>query len=200
IVVGSRYAATLFKETLDELGAPPSEVIISGKHNDDPRYRPYTNAARNKEVIKNFTRPLGLGDGEDPTAFLIVKDMLLTGFDAPIVQVMYIDRSLKEHTLMQAIARVNRTYKGKSAGFVVDYHGLSDYLTDALDMFSSEDVEGAYHTLKDEIPRLKAAHTRVAAIFRDIKTRDIDDYVLLLKDEDIRQQFDLAFKRFARQM
>lgn len=200
IVVGSRYAATLFKETLDELGAPPSEVIISGKHNDEALYRPYTNAARNKEVIKNFTRPLGLGDGEDPTAFLIVKDMLLTGFDAPIVQVMYIDRSLKEHTLMQAIARVNRTYKGKSAGFVVDYHGLSDYLTDALDMFSSEDVEGAYHTLKDEIPRLKAAHTRVAAIFRDLSTRDIDDYVLFLKDEDIRQQFELAFKRFAKQM
>ena len=165
IVVGSRYAATLFKQTLDELGAPPSEVIISGKHNDEARYTPYTNAAHQKEVIKNFTKPLGMAEGQDPTAFLIVKDMLLTGFDAPIAQVMYIDRSLKEHTLMQAIARVNRTYKGKDAGFVVDYHGLSDYLTEALEMFSSEDVQGAYQTLKDEIPRLQATHTRVANMF-----------------------------------
>jgi len=200
IVVGSRYAATLFKQTLDELGAPPSEVIISGSHNDEARYTPYTNAAHQKEVIKNFTKPLGMSEGQDPTAFLIVKDMLLTGFDAPIAQVMYIDRSLKEHTLMQAIARVNRTYKGKDAGFVVDYHGLSDYLTEALEMFSSEDVQGAYQTLKDEIPRLQATHTRVAAIFKGLKGKDIDDYVVFLKDEDVRQQFEMAFKRFAKQM
>lgn len=201
IVVGSRYAATLFKTTLDDLGAPPSEVIISGKHNDEPIFTPYTNAAHQKLVIKNFTKPLGTHkEKEDPTAFLIVKDMLLTGFDAPIAQVMYIDRNLKDHTLMQAIARVNRTYKGKQAGFVVDYYGLSDHLADALKDFSSEDVEGTYHSLKDEIPKLKATHTRVANVFSGVKGDDIDDYVLLLKDEDIRQQFELAFKRFAKQM
>ncbi len=116
---------------------------------------------------------------EHPLTFLIVKDMLLTGFDAPLAQVMYIDRSLKDHTLMQAIARVNRNYEGKQAGFVVDYYGLSDYLTDALDKFSSDDVEGTYHTLKDEIPKLKATHTRVANIFSGLKGHDIDDYVLL---------------------
>lgn len=201
IVVGSRYAATLFKTTLDDLGAPPSEVIISGKHNDEPIFTPYTNAAHQKQVIKNFTKPLGTDkEKEDPTAFLIVKDMLLTGFDAPIAQVMYIDRNLKDHTLMQAIARVNRTYKGKQAGFVVDYYGLSDHLADALKDFSSEDVEGTYHSLKDEIPKLKATHTRVANMFSGVKGDDIDDYVLFLKDEDIRQQFELAFKRFAKQM
>ncbi|WP_323843857.1 type I restriction endonuclease subunit R [Microbulbifer magnicolonia] len=207
IVVGSRYAATVFKKTLDELGAPPSEVIISGKHNDEPIYAPYTNAAQHKQVIQSFTKPLGTDrDKQDPTAFLIVKDMLLTGFDAPIAQVMYIDRSLKDHTLMQAIARVNRTCsspngKGaKQAGFVVDYYGLSDHLTEALEMFSSEDVEGSYHSLKNEIPKLKAAHTRVASIFSGVKGDDIDDYVLFLKGEDIRQQFELAFKRFAKQM
>ncbi len=201
IVVGSRYAATLFKKTLDELGAPPSEVIISGNHNDEAIYTPYTNAVHQKQVIKNFTKPFGTDkEKEDPTAFLIVKDMLLTGFDAPIAQVMYIDRSLKEHTLMQAIARVNRTYPGKDVGYVVDYHGLSDYLTEALEMFSSDDVEGTYHTLKDEIPKLKATHTRVASIFRNVKSDDVDDYVLVLKDEDLRQQFELAYKRFAKQM
>ena len=92
--------------------------------------------------------------------------MLLTGFDAPICQVMYLDRQLKEHTLLQAIARVNRTYAGKSRGFIVDYYGLSDYLTEALEMFSSEDVSGALKDLKDEVPKLKAMHTRVMAHFK----------------------------------
>src|SRR5690606_16213457 len=81
IVVGSRHAATVFKKTLDELGAPPSEVIISGSHNDPAYLAQYTDNARQKTVIKNFTKPFI----EDPTAFLIVKDMLLTGFDAPVV-------------------------------------------------------------------------------------------------------------------
>ena len=196
IVVGSRHAATVFKKTLDELEAPPSEVIISGTHNDPAYLTRYTDSAHQKQAINNFIKPMD----EDPTSFLIVKDMLLTGFDAPIAQVMYIDRSLKDHTLMQAIARVNRTYKGKACGYVVDYYGLSDYLTDALSRFSSEDVEGTYHTLKDEIPRLKAAHTRVAAIFSSMKGTDVDDYVLHLKDEETRQQFEMAFKKFAKQM
>lgn len=196
IVVGSRHAATVFKKTLDELGAPPSEVIISGSHNDPAYLAQYTDSTRQKSIIKDFTKPLD----EDPTALLIVKDMLLTGFDAPIAQVMYIDRSLKDHTLMQAIARVNRTYKGKQAGFIVDYYGLSDHLTQALDLFSSDDVEGSYVTLRDEIPKLEAAHTRVAAIFKTVQGHDVDDYVLHLKDEEIRQQFDMAFKKFAKQM
>lgn len=196
IVVGSRYAATLFKKTLDELESPPSEVIVSGSHNDPAYLAQYTDKARQKQVIGNFTKPLS----DDPTAFLIVKDMLLTGFDAPIAQAMYIDRSLKDHTLMQAIARVNRTYKGKQAGFIVDYYGLSDQLTEALEMFSNDDTEGTYHSLKDEIPKLKAAHTRVAKLFSGVKEKDIDAYVLFLKDEDKRQQFEMAYKAFAKQM
>jgi len=194
--VGSRHAATVFKTTLDELGAPPCEVIISGSHNDPAYLAQYTDSTRQKNIIKNFTKPLD----EEPTALLIVKDMLLTGFDAPIAQVMYIDRSLKDHTLMQAIARVNRTYQGKQAGFIVDYYGLSDHLTDALERFSSEDVEGSYVTLRDELPKLRAAHTRVVKIFQAVKGQDIDDYVLHLKDEEVRQQFELSFKRFAKQM
>lgn len=194
VVVGSRHAATVFKKTLDDLKAPPSEVIISGRHNDEPVFAPHTDPAQHKKAIADFTDPKG------STTFLIVKDMLLTGFDAPIAQVMYIDRSLKDHTLMQAIARVNRNFKGKACGYVVDYYGLSDHLTEALEQFSSDDTEGTYYTLKDEIPKLKAAHTRVAKIFDGVTGDDVDDYVLLLKDEDTRQQFELAFKKFAKQM
>lgn len=201
IVVGSRHAATVFKQTLDELDAPPSEVIISGDHNDEQYIAKHTDKTKQKKIIADFPRPFGADkEKNNNTAFLIVKDMLLTGFDAPIAQVMYIDRQLKDHTLMQAIARVNRTYKGKQCGFVVDYHGLADYLTEAIDMFSSEDVEGTYYTLKDEIPKLKATHTRAMSFFKGVKSKDVDDYVLVLKDEDIRSQFEIAFKKFAKQM
>jgi type I restriction enzyme R subunit len=204
IVTGSRHAAALYKTTLDELGAPPSEVIISGDHNDKPELAKYTDKVHQKKAIADFTKPLK----ENPTAFLIVKDMLLTGFDAPIAQVMYIDRKLQEHTLMQAIARVNRTYPGKSCGFVVDYHGLSEYLIEALELFSSEDVDDTYQSLKDEIPKLKATHTVAMGFFKGIsngalngvKNRDIDTCVLVLKDDEVRSQFEIAFKRFAKQM
>lgn len=208
IVVGSRHAAAVFKKTLDELGAPPSEVIISGDHNDKKYIAQYTDKAHQNKVIARFKKPFGIdkvGTEEedkkfDNTAFLIVKDMLLTGFDAPIAQVMYIDRKLQDHTLMQAIARVNRTYKGKTCGYIVDYYGLATHLTEALDLFSSEDIEGTYQSLKDEIPKLKAKHTRAMSFFKHIKSDDIDDYVLALKDETIRAQFDMAFKHFAKQL
>jgi type I restriction enzyme R subunit len=208
IVVGSRHAATIFKKTLDELGAPPSEVIISGDHNDEKYLAQYTDKVHQKNVIANFKKPFGIdkqGTEEknkkfNNTAFLIVKDMLLTGFDTPIAQVMYIDRKLQDHTLMQAIARVNRTYTGKSCGYVVDYHGLASYLIEALELFSNDDVEGTYQSLKDEIPKLQAAHTRAMSFFKNVKSDDIDDYVLILKDETVRAQFDLVFKKFAKQL
>jgi len=95
---------------------------------------------------------------------------------------------------------VNRTYKGKSCGFIVDYHGLSTYLSEALELYTSDDIDGSYHTLKDEIPKLKACHTRAMSFFTEVTSNDVDDYVLALKDEEVRSQFGLAFRRFAKQM
>ncbi|MCX4190811.1 type I restriction endonuclease subunit R [Methylophaga sp. OBS3] len=196
IVVGSRHAATEYKKQLDLLKAPPSEVIISGNHNDLEYIAKHTNKVSQDNAVESFKKPLD----KSPLSFLIVKDMLLTGFDAPIAQVMYIDRSLKDHTLMQAIARVNRTYKGKSAGFIVDYYGLSDDLSSALKSFSNDDVEGTYYSLKDEVPKLKAAQTKIKQFLSPVTGNDVDDYVLYLKDEDLRHQFDILFKRFAKQI
>lgn len=196
IVTSSRRAAIVYKQTIDELQGPEAAVIISGKHNDDAFFGPYTDAIAQKQQIDNFKKPLV----ESGLAIIVVKDMLLTGFDAPICQVMYLDRKLKEHSLLQAIARVNRTASGKARGFIVDYFGLSDYLTEALDMFSKEDVAGALQDLKDEIPRLKAMHTRVMAHFKGVALDDLDSCILALKDEDKRQQFEIDFKKFAKQM
>jgi type I restriction enzyme R subunit len=196
IVTSSRRAAVVYKQMLDELEAPESAVIISGKHNDDAFFAPYTDKITQDNQLKQFKSPLN----ENGLSIIIVKDMLLTGFDAPICQVMYLDRKLKEHTLLQAIARVNRTASNKQRGFIVDYFGLSDYLTEALDMFSKEDVAGALQDLKDEIPKLKAMHTRVMGHFKATDINDLDACVLLLKDEDKRTQFEIDFKKFAKQM
>lgn len=196
IVTASRNAAVTYKKMLDELDAPPSAVIISGGHNDPTSISEHTDPSRQKDQVKKFTQPLA----EEPLSFLIVKDMLLTGFDAPICQVMYLDRKLLDHNLLQAIARVNRTKEGKSRGFIVDYYGLSDYLTDALDVFSSEDIQGAMKSLKDEIPKLIARHTRVMKHFSDVDIKDIEACIDILEDEEIRQQFEIDFRKFAKSM
>jgi type I restriction enzyme R subunit len=200
IVTASRHAAVTYKEMLDELGAPPSAVIISGTAEDKKRLRPHSNSALQKQQRKQFAKPLA----DEPLAFLIVKDMLLTGFDAPICQVMYLDRKLRDHTLLQAIARVNRTAQGKQRGFIVDYYGLSDYLADALEVFSAEDIQGAMQSLKDEIPKLMARHTRVMRYFTAVGTavglQDREACLEVLADQEVRHQYWIDFRKFARSM
>ena len=113
IVTSSRNAAILYKEQLDKLEGPESAVIISGDHNDEKKFWEHTDKTKHKQQIEDFKKPLGTGEGQSNLSILIVKDMLLTGFDAPIAQVMYLDRKITDHTLLQAIARVNRTNKNK---------------------------------------------------------------------------------------
>ena len=197
LVTGSRRAAVLYKQQLDRIpGAPESAVIISGTHNDEEIYRPWTNPADHKTAIDNFKKPLS----EHPLSLLIVKDMLLTGFDAPICQVMYLDRKLTDHTLLQAIARVNRIAANKHCGYIVDYYGLTDYLADALKAFSATDVQGALRSLKDEIPNLQAAHTRVLQHLRGLDLQNIEACIARFADELKRQRFEADFRTFAKQV
>jgi type I restriction enzyme R subunit len=196
IVCTSRRAAILYKDALDRLGGPEAAVIISGNHNDEAIYRPYTDETKNKVFIERFKKPMK----EDALSILIVKDKLLTGFDAPIEQVMYLDRKLKEHTLLQAIARVNRTKSGKEYGYIVDYYGLTDYLKEALEMFSAKDVKGALQPLKDEIPKLEARHAKVIEFFKGMDLKNIDECIVSLSDERRRAEFEIDFKNFLKSM
>ena len=200
IVTSSRNAAIIYKEQLDKLGAPQSAAIISGDHNDEKRFWDYTDTTKHKKQIEDFKKPLGVGEGQSELSILVVKDMLLTGFDAPVAQVMYLDRKLSDHTLLQAIARVNRTNKNKFRGYIVDYYGLSDYLTEALEMFSSEDIKGALVKLIDELPKLKNAHTRVLKHFDGLDLNDLDACILSLEDEVKRQTFQTDFQIFSKQL
>ena len=183
IVTSSRKAAIIYKKELDKIIDPHrSTVIISADHNDERDFQEYTDDNKHRRQIEDFRKPLGTGEGQSELTFLIVKDKLLTGFDAPIAQVMYLDCKKTEHSLLQAIARVNRTNEGKSVGYIVDYCGLFDYLMEALKMFSSEDVRGALIELRGEIPRLKEAHRQVLKHFTGKNLEDHGDCIDLLKD------------------
>ncbi|WP_220206933.1 type I restriction endonuclease subunit R [Reticulibacter mediterranei] len=138
-----------------------------------------------------------------PLAFLCVRSMLITGFDAPIAQGLYLDRSIKNHELLQAIARVNRIRTSKGNGLVVDYYGIAQNLKDALDAYDAADVQGALVSIKDEYPLLADRHRRILALFttrqRDIH-QDWEACVELLKDREIRADFEIKLKKFMESM
>ena len=125
--------------------------------------------------------------------------MLLTGFDAPIEGVMYLDRPIREAELLQTIARVNRTGHGKKFGIVVDYYGLAHHLKEALNVYADEDIDGALQSLKDEIPVLRDRHLRVVDLFRSRgieSLADIEACVEALADERLRAEFAVKLKAF----
>jgi type I restriction enzyme R subunit len=119
-------------------------VVISAEPTNEPAsFTAVRTEARHWNAVENFCRPFNMVDPDKMLtgiAFLVVCDMLLTGFDAPVEQVMYIDKKLQEHNLLQAIARVNRVAEGKERGFIVDYIGLANHLTRALSIYAQEDL------------------------------------------------------------
>jgi type I restriction enzyme, R subunit len=181
--------------------------VISGGHNDDPSWLQWSDEDKHKTNIDAFKLTLGTVSETEPgkvspIAFLIVKSMLLTGFDAPVEQVLYLDRSIKEAELLQAIARVNRTASGKNAGYVVDYYGVGEHLKLALAAYSSEDLEGLLQSIADELPKLADRRQRVRNLFleRGIDRFDTEDdveaCVTALEDERVRAAFEVALKQF----
>ncbi len=175
-------------------------TAISGSHNDDANWRKWSDPALRDAAIERFKKPLVAEDSsrQDGLAFLCVKNMLLTGFDAPVEQVLYLDRFMQGHELLQAIARVNRTNANKACGLVVDYFGVGRHLKEALAAYSAEDVQGALINLLDEIPVLADRHRRVLAVFQDhgIAVADTDACIDLLHDVRIRAEFIVKLKHF----
>ena len=180
-------------------------TVVSSDNNDGAEWAKHTDRAKQDKAIERFKKPLLGKDGEqtdegtDPLAFLIVKSMLLTGFDAPIEGVMYLDRSIKEAELLQTIARVNRTGHGKKFGIVVDYYGVANHLKAALAAYSDDDIEGALRSLKDEIPALRTRHIRAVDMFRSRGIEALDDVescVQMLSTERLRQEFSVKLKDF----
>ncbi|MFC7061037.1 type I restriction endonuclease subunit R [Halobacillus seohaensis] len=197
IVAVSREAAVMYKQMLDELSNYQSKVIMSAGHNDEKHLKDHhISKQEEKQVIQRFKKPMH----EDELSFLIVCDKLLTGFDAPIEQVMYLDKPLKEHNLLQAIARTNRTYNKKTYGLIVDYFGVSRFLEEALGVFHEEDIKGALSDIDAEIPKLQTRHRKAMRFFDYQNRDDLDGCLAILEPEDIRNEFDTAFKQFSESM
>lgn len=142
LVAADREACTLYKRELDQCLPPEwSEVVISKAHNDPPELAEYhLSDEREQGVRKSFRKP------DELPKILIVTEKLLTGYDAPILYCMYLDKPMRDHVLLQAIARVNRPYEDnegrrKPAGFILDFVGIFEKLEDAL-AFDSDEVSG----------------------------------------------------------
>jgi type I restriction enzyme, R subunit len=199
LVATSREAAVTYKRQLDKIGAPRSKIIMTSnlgeKGKDGSSWDEYFLTPEQREDEADRFK-----DPNDPTKILIVVDMLLVGYDVPIVQVMYLDKGLKEHTLLQAIARVNRIYDpGKTYGLIVDYNGITKDLQKALAIFEKDDIKGALEPAEKELEELKIRHQEAMSFFSDIENKN-DDEAIIAKFEpvNIRDDFEYAFKMFSK--
>lgn len=176
-------------------------AVISASQNQDPAFNEWSDRAKVESRIERFKKPLVHRDPSkcDPLAILCVKSMLLTGFDAPLEQVMYVDRFMQGADLLQAIARVNRTAAGKTCGLVADYYGVGRHLHDALAVYTDADVEGVATDITEELPKLRDRHAEILALFRERGIADVglvNDCVDLLADAKFRAEFLVRLKLF----
>lgn len=230
VVAVSRLAAVRYKEKLEialrekikelETNDPNNidiatlkrlkvAVIISGSPNDDIQIykREFTDENEQDRNIRSFKMPFDKTDEKNgisgDVGIIVVKEMLITGFDAPIEQVMYLDNVLKEHRLLQAIARVNRVYKNKYCGFVVDYVGVLKHLREALAIYADDDIEEISQIVvnksktKDE---LKYTHSQIENFFKKFEIdnwrENFEECIDLLVDEEIRDEFITLVRAF----
>ena len=193
-------------------------VVSSDATNEPVAITEARKEAKRWNAVENFSKPFDFNDPDKKltgVAFLIVCDMLLTGFDAPVEQVMYIDKRLKEHNLLQAIARVNRVAKGKSRGFIVDYIGLANHLAVALAIYTDKlDIENGLKDRLTELPILEERYRRLLHFFLTLGIDDIEGFVTgtlaspelqvpvvhaatgALSDTPLRADFEVYFKKF----
>jgi len=167
-------------------------AIVSSLGNNEPGYiSKARREAIDMDAVNNFKKDydFSLEDSgqykkpETGIGIICVCDRLLTGFDAPVEQVMYLDKSLREHDLFQAITRVNRTKKGKTFGLVVDYFGVTKHLSDALAIYTDSDKDKlknfltVFRDINKEIPILEARYKRILDLFTDNKLNEIKKFL-----------------------
>ena len=182
-----------------------TDVIISGGHNDELHLKQYSDSSRHKTSIKSFKLPFGSEDEgvAGDVGILVVNNMLLTGFDAPVEQVMYLDKIVVAHGLLQAIARVNRVGgAAKERGFVVDYVGVGHHLKRALDTYDEREQSEVLKALsfpEEELRDLQASHAAVVEFLKERGLTDLTDHDAffdLFYDEDVRFEYIKRFKEF----
>jgi type I restriction enzyme R subunit len=221
LVAPSKAAAVRFKEVLDEIGHVTSEIVISppddneGNEEVDKESKDIVRVfwarmmARYKTEDEYTRQIIEAFKGSSDPEILIVVSKLLTGFDAPRNTVLYVCKSLREHNLLQAIARVNRLYEDgateKQFGFIIDYEGLLGELDTALTTYSAfegfdvADLAGTVHDVREEIRKLPQLHDQLWDLFKPVKNKkDMEQFEQFLADEAIRQEFYEKLKAFSR--
>lgn len=185
------------REGVDDVDEGADDLVVSFWNK---MMRQYGDADRYEEAIKNK-----FCDGE--IDILIVCSKLLTGFDAPLCQVLYIDKELKEHGLLQAIARTNRLHEGKDYGLIVDYRGLIEKLDTAMDMYSGAglenfdggDLKGVVVDVMSAIGNLRSAYTQLVELFAPVGSiSDAEAVEVFLADDKMRQDFYTLLCAFGR--
>lgn len=221
LVAPSKTSAIRYREYLKEIGKVTCEVLISPP---DVRENQEDAFEESDDVVLKFWKSMldKYGKAEvyekslinafkkqNHPEIIIVVDKLLTGFDAPNNYVLYLTRQLKEHTLLQAIARVNRLAPGKEHGLIIDYFGNLENLDNAIKLYSGEpestgvyetsDLEGTFTKITEEAKKLPQAHSELWDIFKTVKNKyDEPAYEELLQDEALRHQFYERTSVFAR--
>jgi type I restriction enzyme R subunit len=219
LATNSKIEAIRYLQAFEDLGDMNCGVVISKP--DDREGHEAVDEASKDQIQQFWTRMMDRYGSEanyedalkdefvhgDDLDLLIVVDKLLTGFDAPRATVIYIDKPMKEHTLLQAIARVNRLYEGKDYGLIIDYRGLLEKLDAALEMytgsglenFDPNDLKGALHDVISVIGTLRHYHTELRNIFIPVKnTQDLEEYEVLLESEELREHFYRILSQFGK--
>jgi type I restriction enzyme R subunit len=219
LAVSSKAMALRYKKYFDEFGDVSTELVISAPDTREGNTRVDENTL---EEVQAFWKTMMAKYGNDQkyqdsiiNAFkhsddpeiLIVVDKLLTGFDAPRNTVLYLDKRLKEHNILQAIARVNRLFEGKDYGLIIDYRGIFGELNDAIDTyaalenegFDKEDIEGSLTDVSEEIRLLPQRHTNTWEVFKEVSNQnDLEAMQRHLEPEDRRQRFYETLSLFAK--
>lgn len=173
-------------------------AIVSSMGNNEPGYiSKARQEALDTDAKNNFKKDFDYEKPESGIGIICVCDRLITGYDAPIEQVMYLDKSMREHDLFQAITRVNRTKKGKSFGLIVDYFGVTKHLAEALAIYTDRDKDklknflNVFRDINKEIPVLEARYKRILNLFTDNNLNEIENF-LNQKFTDQRAEFEFA--------
>lgn len=214
LVCPKKRIAIKYKQFLDEIGIVSTEVLITSPDDREGEETAYGETSNTEKAFwkrmmdehgtrkKYETNIINRFKNSHNPEIIIVVDKLLTGFDEPKNTIIYLDRKLSGHTLLQAIARVNRVCDGKEFGFIIDYHGVLGSLNDALDVyadFDPEDLEGTMIDVSEEVKKISQKHSELWDIFKGIlNKKDIEAYALLLRQEDVRQNFYEKLTAFAR--
>lgn len=205
LVCPKKRVAIKYKAYLDQIGIVSSEVLITSPDNREGEETAYGETSNEEKAFwkrmmdehgtakKYEANLINRFKNSDEPEIIIVVDKLLTGFDEPRNTVMYIDRSLRDHTLLQAVARVNRVCEGKEFGYIIDYYGVLQPLNDALTIYADydpDDLNNMFTDVSDEVAKLPQKYSELWDIFKSIANkRDLEAYSQYLRQEDIRQQF-----------